>query len=103
MLDVGNTVDRAAVLLRTDAPVRLAGYVPRYLADDVARLLQDDPQSVKIRIVQVNEDAPVQMRILCHARLCPPEDYDFCSGEEFQLLGKARREEGPARPPAAAA
>ena len=63
------------------------GYVPRYLASDVKRLVEECPtQEVKLTVDSVNLDAPMQQRLLCRLRACWPSDFQPCQGVEFDPL-----------------
>lgn len=89
MLDIQNPFDRNAVAVRTmdlhDRP--LIGYVPRYLAHDVSHLSRTcEPKFMEIVVVRVNQDAPLQQRVLCQLKACWPEDFEPCMGEEFQPI-----------------
>jgi len=59
-----NPADPKAVAIFThETPV---GYVPRYLAGDVLRLIEYfDECAVRLVVEQVNCDAPIQQRLLC--------------------------------------
>jgi hypothetical protein len=84
--DPGNTVDPNAVGV-LDAGGMMIGYVPRYLARDVKRLLaQCIPDFVKLFVERVNRDAPLQQRVLCRLRACWPEGFQPCSDEAFRLI-----------------
>jgi len=88
MLDLFNQADRSAVALRTETDERLMlGYVPRYLAQDVWKLFQGcHPDFIKVFVHRVNQDAPLQQRLLCQMQSCWPEGFKPCSGEEFQPI-----------------
>jgi hypothetical protein len=83
-LDVQNEYDPQAVAVRTEPEPTLIGYVPRYLARDVWRLVERcGVQSIELEVVRVNRDAPVQNRLLCLMRSCWPAGFEPCSGEDF--------------------
>ena len=88
MWDACNIADPQAVALRTVNGDRLMlGYVPRYLAHDVWRLFQGcDPDFIKVFVHRVNQDAPLQQRLLCRMQACWPEGFEPCRGEEFQPI-----------------
>jgi len=66
MQDFQNTKDACALCLRTDDPPTLIGYVPAYFAKVITKM-KDEPGfiGIQINVVQVNHDAPIQMRLLC--------------------------------------
>jgi hypothetical protein len=87
MADLLNTADPHAVALRTESDRVLVGYVPRYLAHDVWKLLTNcDPDFVSVRVERVNRDAPLQQRLLCRMNACWPEEFSPCSDEAFQPI-----------------
>lgn len=63
--DVQNLKDGNAILLRTDDPNALVGYVAKYYCAGLGRLLAKDANSVVVTVKQVNADAPLDMRLLC--------------------------------------
>lgn len=87
MLDVQNDHDRNAVAVRTEADRMFIGYFPRYLAQDVGKLMEgcrvDD---IHLSVERVNRDAPLQNRVLCRMNACWPVGFDPCSGEDFRLI-----------------
>src|SRR6266540_2683039 len=93
MLDFQNPHDSNAVAVRTldQADWRAIGYVPRYLAYDVRLLAHEcDPNFMDLRVVRVNNEAPLQQRILCQLNACWPDGFEPCAGEEFQPISESR-------------
>jgi len=89
MLDVNNQQDPRAVAVRTcDTRDRfMIGYVPRYLALDVWRLVaQCHPDNLKLSVARMNKDAPHQQRVLCRMTACWPDAFLPCSGEDYQPI-----------------
>ena len=87
LLDVQNEVDELAIVIRTDKPPILVGYVPRYFAADFRHLLfGSSKKSVKVLVEQVNQNAPVQLRLLCSISADWSESFNPCSGELFEPL-----------------
>jgi hypothetical protein len=88
VLDLFNPTDSNAVALRTITGDRLMlGYVPRYLAQDVWKLIQGcEPEFINVFAHRVNPDAPLQQRLLCRMNACWPEGFQPCSGEAFQPI-----------------
>ncbi|NOT00078.1 MAG: DNA-binding protein [Phycisphaerales bacterium] len=92
MPDPCNAHDRNAVAVRTDAERMLIGYVPRYLALDVIRLLYTcGTREVELAVERVNPDAPLQNRVLCRMHACWPETFQPCSDEPFLPIPSAVR------------
>lgn len=80
----GNEFDPHAVAILTEGEGTPIGYVPRYLAGDVRRLLTDcGPESVEVCVQRVNRDAPLQHRVLCRMNACWPEGFRPCSGDAY--------------------
>jgi HIRAN domain len=87
MMDVCNSRDPNAVAVRTDSDRTLIGYVPRYLAADVWELWrQCRPEFLQLFVQQVNQDSPMQQRLLCRMQACWPEGFQPCAGEAFQPI-----------------
>lgn len=76
-----NKFDSQAVAVQT-ADGEPLGYVPRYLARDIGRLLSDCSY-IKLFVERVNGDAPLQQRMLCRLHACWPEGFQPCSDEAF--------------------
>ncbi len=84
MHDPSNQYDHNAVAVYTDTERTLIGYVPRYLARDVLKLLKEcDCESIELVVQRVNRDAPLQHRVLCRISACWPPGFKACGGKEF--------------------
>lgn len=87
MYDVQNQFDALAITLRTDDPVMLVGYCPRYLTEDFRLILQEFGHSIpQVSVEQVNLDAPLQLRLLCKFSSPWPQSFQPCSGDSFEPL-----------------
>jgi len=89
MIDFQNRHDPAAVAVRTcdDYDRYMIGYVPRYLARDVHFLIrQCFTENIRLTVERVNEDAPMQQRLLCRMNACWPTGFRPCTDEEFEPL-----------------
>jgi hypothetical protein len=86
MQDRQNVRDAFALVLRTEEPLYAVGYCPRYFAKDFSFLLEKYHEKVLVRVLRVNQDAPTQFRLLCRLKSPWPQDFDSCSGEEFQPI-----------------
>jgi hypothetical protein len=85
MLDFQNPHNLRAVMLRTGDNV-LLGYVPDYLADDVA-LLRKNEAPLLVHVERVNPPpAPQGHRLLCRLQARWPVDHAPFSDERFQPL-----------------
>lgn len=87
MLDPLNEFDESAVSLRTDDPVCMVGYVPRFFAKDIwTCITQNSRENVRVKVVRVNVDAPYQFRLLCKFEAKWPNGFNAFSGKEFELI-----------------
>ena len=80
MHDFQNPVDPRAIALRTAEQERqdthLMGYLPRYLLDDVRRLIDEDEEVARVQVERVNQPpAPVHFRILCRLEMRWPSHF----------------------------
>ncbi len=90
MQDIQNQHDKQALLLRTDDPVTLAGYAPRYFSAEFSQLLSTlDVEKVKVVVEKVNLDAPLQYRILCRLVAPWPVNFQPFQSELFNSLAKS--------------
>lgn len=86
MLDVQNPYDDNAVSLRASDPATMLGYVPRYLAKDVIKLLEAKPSWLSMSVRKVNRDAPSQFRLLCDI-ICPwPSGFIPCDDADHETI-----------------
>jgi hypothetical protein len=87
MPDPQNKHDSAAVGLRTDDPATLVGYCPRYFAEDFLLLLREaGAENTKVVVEKVNQEAPIQLRLLCTLTANWPESFRPCSGAWYEPL-----------------
>lgn len=86
LLDVQNPVDPCAVALRNEDDTILVGYLPTFYAEDVKRLLTDEKScaSAIIKVVRNNQDAPLQMRLLCRFECSIPDGFQAMSSDIHQ-------------------
>jgi hypothetical protein len=84
--DMENAADRNAVGVHTLEGLKI-GYVPRYFAHDVRKLLSGcGVDWIRLFVERVNSDAPLQHRVLCRIQSCWPEGFEPCSGQEFRPI-----------------
>lgn len=87
MPDPQNPHDAYTLALRTDDPVTIVGYCPRYFTEDFLFLLESGtPDTPKVLVERVNSDAPIQLRLLCNLRAYWPEGFVPCSSEDYEVL-----------------
>jgi hypothetical protein len=84
MHDLQNDFDKAALLLRTNEPSINIGYIPKYYNKGLKKLL-DSGIDARVLILQVNKDAPIDMRILCRLEInASPDIVDLLTiNEDF--------------------
>jgi len=89
LLDLQNPYDRNAVALRAMNGERLLlGYVPRYLAQDMAKL-SVSCNFAEVTVQRVNPSAPLQMRVLCRMNACWPDDFEPCDQDAYHPIVEA--------------
>lgn len=86
--DPQNSKDKDAVLLRTDDPISLIGYCPRYLAKDFLRILGEYGENISVSVKQVNREAPDRYKVLCTMTVKCAGDIRLFSGSDFLPLAK---------------
>lgn len=85
--DFQNEKDGLAILLRTDEPPCLIGYVPAYFAKVIHKMRHESgPNSIRVHVSQLNQDAPVQMRLLCEFTLTAFKGSWEEHEDEFKLI-----------------
>lgn len=84
--DIQNVSDGMALMLRTDDPVALVGYVPRYYSAEFSSLIKlvgaDAP---KVTVEKVNADAPFQYRVLCKFSAPWPLQFQPCQKGLYEV------------------
>jgi len=87
MQDLQNQFDKMALLLRTNDPVLLVGYAPRYYSAEVSELIKANGQEdVVVTVEKVNKNAPLQYRVLCKLKTKWPVNFTPCSDERYKAL-----------------
>ncbi len=94
MQDLQNPADPHSCVLRTaereEQDMHMIGYLPRYLAGELAALPDDDLRAARIEVVRVNPSpAPIHFRILCRLTVNWTKDTEPFSDEVYQPLGSA--------------
>ncbi len=78
-----NTHDRYALLLQSEDAIRV-GYCPRYLNQGLRQVQPKAP--IHLEVEKINQDAPLQFRLLCKAVFTLPEGFNLYATHEHQLL-----------------
>ncbi|ELY4321608.1 HIRAN domain-containing protein [Cronobacter turicensis] len=84
-LDIQNSYDHAAVIIRADSPAEIVGYCPRYFARDIKNMLLDEVSSINLSVERISDDAPHNYRLLCKVSGKVSTAYvnRMCMQEEF--------------------
>ncbi len=94
MIDFQNEFDYWAIALRTEDPLAVVGYCPRYLTEDIYTLLGNcEPNDIKVYLHKVNKNAPQQYKLLCRLVAPWPKGFQPCSGEEYEPIGIIQKKE----------
>lgn len=85
MKDIQNEVDSFALMIRTkDEPVELMGYCPAFFAKDFNKLVElNGDKKVNIYVHKINEDAPLQLKLLCRLVTEWPDSFNPFDEKEF--------------------
>ena len=87
MRDIQNPHHSLAIALRTNDPIIIIGYCPRYLSDDFNHIIDScGGNCPEVTVSQVNTEAPSQLRLLCKFKSIWPESFQPCSTELYQEL-----------------
>jgi hypothetical protein len=87
--DFQNNYDSNAFLIRTDDPIVLLGYLPRYLSTDIStskNIMGIESKDIFVRLLKVNDQAPLAYRFLCELEAPWLDNFNPCTSEEYQLL-----------------
>ncbi|NHZ35050.1 HIRAN domain-containing protein [Massilia rubra] len=82
MQDSQNRHDPYALTLRTENPIFLAGFCPKYYVKDLGKLLQGARSTLAVKVTCVNPDAPLNMRLRCTVSAKAPMDFSALSEED---------------------
>lgn len=87
--DIQNRNDEMALLLRTDVPVTLVGYVPSYYSPDFSRLITlAGGKNIKVTVERINPEAPIQYRVLCKLTAPWPKAFFPCETPFYEVVAK---------------
>ncbi|WP_112135641.1 HIRAN domain-containing protein [Marinomonas primoryensis] len=87
-LDIQNEFDNNAVLLRTQNPPELLGYIPRYLSLELFSILKEDQNTLSFSAELISNEAPESYKLLCRVKGKLPTELQnsFMAGQEYQPL-----------------
>lgn len=84
--DLDNPYDPNALFLMTKDGQKL-GYCPRYLSQDISRLLTQNQKAVCVYTEKVNPaPTPIQFRLLCKMTAQSNNDFVFFSSQDYQPI-----------------
>jgi len=86
MPDVQNQQSKDAISLRTEDPVELVGYVPKFFTQDFIALFRANPNQFNIKVKKLNVDAPEQFALLCELTAPWPDDFKPLNNASFKAL-----------------
>lgn len=90
--DFQNDSDPNAIALRTEGMATFVGYLPRYLAGEIHKITSKKIyESIDIRVVRVNLDAPSEFRVLCKIEFDWPSGFSPFSGGQFAPINAKLR------------
>jgi hypothetical protein len=87
-LDKQNEHDKNAVIIRTESPVEIVGYCPRYLARTISLLFENKENKFGIAVETLSDDAPNNYKLMCKVTgtVCQQSAKDLMDDDEFHLL-----------------
>lgn len=87
-LDIQNEFDSNAVLLRTQNPPELVGYIPRYLSLELFSILKEEQNDMTFSVELISNEAPESYKLLCRVKgkLSTESQGSFMAGQEYQPL-----------------
>lgn len=87
-LDLQNEYDGDAVVVRADKPAEIVGYCPRYLSNDIKKMLLNDPKSITLTVEKISDNAPHNYRLLCKlsGKLSPACQSALILQDEFEAI-----------------
>ena len=92
MQDYQNNSDNLALLLRTDNPVTLVGYVPRYYSAEFSQLISlVGSKTIMVTVEKVNPDAPIQYRVLCKLIAPWPKQFNPCQTGPYEIISSVHK------------
>jgi hypothetical protein len=86
-IELNNPATTLALQLQTAIDYHMVGWAPRYLVDDLFKVICESPDEIFANVVKVNPSpAPAKQRVLIEIKGRWPDDYQPMSAEEFQPL-----------------
>lgn len=88
-LDKQNSFDKNAVLIRTDNPKHLIGYVPKFLSSCIYSIISYENNSIHAIIKNISKDAPLAYLLRCEVHgVISQETREILNTylEEFEVL-----------------
>jgi len=87
LLDVQNRYDENSVALRADDASIVVGYVPRFYAGDLRKILGNPElaRNANFEIRRNNADAPLQLRLLCRFTCSVPAGFSSLDDVDHEI------------------
>ena len=82
--EADNEHDAFALVIETKDLIKV-GYCPRYFNRDLCQIMEKT--TIRLTVERLNDDAPIQFRLLCKAVFKLPEGFALFADNEYQLLG----------------
>ncbi|MBA5248347.1 MAG: hypothetical protein FE834_02250 [Gammaproteobacteria bacterium] len=86
--DLENPQDENALILRTEDPVEIVGYCPKFFAKDFKKLFDLSKSSFTIKIKKVNKNAPKQLELLCEITCDWHKDFSPFLEDKFKSINQ---------------
>ncbi len=67
-LDKQNKFDKNAVIIRTENPKHLIGYVPQFLSSCISTIISNDENTIQAYVRNVSKDAPLAYLLRCEVK-----------------------------------
>jgi hypothetical protein len=84
--DIQNQYDSKALLLLT-IDRHSIGYCPRFISEEIFDILQQEPQSIEVRIEKINPlTTPLQFRLLCNLNIKFQQNAHLFSSQNYQPI-----------------
>jgi hypothetical protein len=88
LLEDDNLSDSNAILLRDQKSDQKVGYYPKYLNEDLRKIVpMIGEEHVLINVVKNNRTAPEQYRLLCEISCDWPKEFNAFASEKYEILG----------------
>lgn len=85
MSDIQNLFDLNALVLRTEDPIEIVGYTPRFFSYDFKTLIElNGAKNVVVEVQRINHSSPSQYRLLCKFKTSWPDEFKPFESSMFE-------------------